>query len=154
MSDQGRNSQLSLEDVLSELKNSYPAEYHEVRFVAEKIVSYFNRPPHEITIRSIKEALKLFPLYLSFERLPLHLIEILLKDADQLICAAEAIGSTSDAHKQLFYCEENCDVSYADLGYQVSRAFSDCAGNCESTVHVGSEGDGAINAIAEGAQSQ
>jgi hypothetical protein len=89
MSDSNGKSQLSLEAVFLQLRDSNPAEYHEVRFVAEKLVSYFKQPAHEITITSIKESLRFFPLYLSYERLRMCVVEILLSDAKRLLSNTE-----------------------------------------------------------------
>lgn len=91
MSNSSQQNHLSLYDVLSVLMTNNPAEYHEVRFVARKLVAYYKRPPHEIQVASTRYELRFFSLYLSYERLPLYLIEILLRDADRLISNAEKI---------------------------------------------------------------
>lgn len=147
----GPQNEMFLQDVLSELMRNNPSEYHEISLVANKIVHYFRRPAHEITVTSIKEGLRFFPLYLSFERLPLYLIEILLKDAHLLVSAAEVIQSTLSAQKRSDYREKSRGVSFPGVGDQVSQVVSHCdLSACAASSSSGS----ANNAIAEGAQSQ
>lgn len=101
MSHLSQTNQLSLERVLRELKNSDPVEYHEIRFVALKVVAFFNKPAHEIAIASLRDRLRFFPLFLSHLRIPQYLIEILAKDAERLASKGEVIQENTRHYPRL-----------------------------------------------------
>src|SRR5579872_921924 len=140
-----QREEMSLQDVLSELMKSDPPEYHEVRHVAEKIVHYFRRPAHEITIPSIMGGLRLFSLYLSFERLPLYLIDIVLKDADRVASATETIQNKIALEQQEVCHAGSRGVSAPGVGDQVVSG--------DDRQAFVTSGDGVDDLFAEGVQS-
>lgn len=153
MFESGQQKILSLEDILLELKNSDPSEYHEVRFVAEKIVDFFKRPANELTPTSIKKRLRFFPLYLSFERLPLNLIEIVLKDAARLMSAAEVVQNARLTKKPTICREEVVGTGAHDHAGPTrtrgrQRSFSNDQTICGRTAFVGANGNSICGTIA------
>ena len=94
MANSRKDDMLSLQEVLSALKETQSTEFWEVQYAARMIVRFFKEPAHEITIGAIKYELRFFPLFLSSERLHLYAVEAVLRDVDRLISAAGEIRRT------------------------------------------------------------
>jgi hypothetical protein len=80
----------TLQDVVSKLEETFSTEDRGLLIAAEMLVSYFKMPAHEITVASVREGLRYFPLYLSWRGLPLDLIDNIIAEVGRLIRFGEA----------------------------------------------------------------
>jgi len=78
----------SLQDVIVAIKSDGSAEDSKLLHVANMIVGYCNQPAHEITLRELRQNMRYFPLYLSFRRVPLGEVDLIVELADLLLARA------------------------------------------------------------------
>jgi hypothetical protein len=91
----------TLRDVIEVIERSYPPEKGGGLLMAsEMFISYFKRPPHEITLDMMLNSIKLLPLYLSWRRLPLDLIDLMVAEGERLVTATKLIEQKRRKYKQ------------------------------------------------------
>lgn len=74
-----------LSDVVALFDMKPPHDVYDLHEAAAVLVSYFKRPMHEISMSDIKAHRRYIPLYLSFVRVALEDVPVIVRKVDVLL---------------------------------------------------------------------